>query len=253
MEDWKGKYQQVSEEFDTLKKKHDDFLEAASHDLHAPLRKISVFTDRISAKNAHDPEAMFYIGRVKNSVSEMQSLIDNLSILAAANSKTIRYDDCDLNMLIKKVKFELQEEIEEKKVIIRSALLPVLKGDPIQYKQLLHNILENALKYSRKDITPEIDIGVSPVDEGEITRYGLKKDKGYHKIRIADNGIGFPTEYAEKIFEPFVRLHAKSEYPGTGLGLSIAKKIIANHNGIIYAEGNEHAGAQFTIILPANP
>src|SRR6185436_18830007 len=97
MEDWESKYQKVSEELNTLKKKHIDFLESASHDLHAPLRKISVFTDRITAKNADDPEAMVYINRMKNSVSEMQSLIDNLFGLALANSRIIQYDDCDLN------------------------------------------------------------------------------------------------------------------------------------------------------------
>ena len=253
MEDWEYKYQQVSEELAVLKKKHIDFLEAASHDLHAPLRKISVFADRITAKNADDPVATQYINRMKNSISEMQALIDNLSVLAAANSETIRYAGCDLNNIVTKIFFELQEEIEEKKIVIRAAILPDVKGDAIQYKQLFINILENAVKYSKKNGIPEIDISVHPVEQEEMTRYGLKKDHPYHKIVVADNGIGFPLEYAEKIFEPFVRLHAKSDYPGTGLGLSIAKKIVTNHNGIIYAEGKEQIGAQFTLILPSNP
>jgi signal transduction histidine kinase len=253
MEDWEYKYQQASEELAALRKKHVDFLEAASHDLHAPLRKIAVFADRISTKNASDPEALRYIDRMKNSVSEMQSLIDNLAALALANSGTIQYVVCDLNAIITKTLSELQEEIEDKKVVIHSATLPVVKGDAVQYKQLFINILENAVKYSKKNITPEIDITAYPVEQEEMTSRRLRKDQAYYKIVITDNGIGFRPEYAERIFEPFVRLHPKSDYPGTGLGLSIARKIVTNHNGIIYAEGKELVGAEFILILPANP
>ena len=254
MENWKDKFLQLNEELNTIRKKHVDFLEAASHDLHAPLRKISIFINRVAEKNdpSGDPATLDYISRIKNSIVEMQRLVDNLSGLAAATSSTIQSIDCDLNSFVRQTILELKEQIEEKKATIHFPVLPVVKADPIQYKQLFLNIFENAVKFCKNDIPLEIDIKVDVLSKGEIEKHQLNKKAQYYKIVIADNGIGFASQYAEKIFEPFVRLHAKSDYPGTGLGLSIAKKIVANHNGIIYAEGNEHVGARFILILPAN-
>ena len=248
------KFQRPNEELDWYRKKYVDFLEAASHDLHAPLRKISIFLDRVAEKNnnAADPGTKEYIARIKKSVTEMQALIDNFSELAIANSKTVQFVDCDLNSIVRKMILELKEEIEEKAAVIHLPVLPVLKGDPAQYKQLFLKIFENAVKFSKKNIAPVIDMKTEILSDEQVKKQGLDPDTQHHKIVIADNGIGFASEYAEKIFEPFVRLHAKSDYPGTGLGLSIAKKIVVNHNGIIYAEGNEHVGARFILILPAN-
>jgi signal transduction histidine kinase len=254
MENWKEKFLQLNEELNTIKKKHVDFLEAASHDLHAPLRKISIFIDRVAEKNNNggDPATMEYISRIKNSIFEMQRLVDNLSSLAVATSSTIQTADCDLSSIVRQTILELKEQIEEKKTTIHFPVLPIVEGDPVQYKQLFLNIFENAVKFSKKDVPLEIDIKCNDLSKEEIEKHQLTRNAGYYKIVIADNGIGFASQYAEKIFEPFVRLHAKSDYPGTGLGLSIAKKIVANHNGIIYAEGNEHVGARFILILPAN-
>lgn len=80
----------------------------------------------------------------------------------------------------------------------------------------------------------------------------LPTEKNYFKIDIIDNGIGFEKEYEEKIFQIFQRLHGKAEYPGSGIGLAICKKIIENHNGVIFASGELNVGAVFTIILPEN-
>ena len=229
MEDWQSKLE--------------EFIETASHDLHAPLRKLSVLMDRFTEKikTSLDDEAKGYISRMNNNIHEMRVLIDNLSELARANNPVINYTECDLGSLVKQVQQDLQEEITEKKAVISVDKLPVVKADPVQYRQLFRNILENAIKFSKKDIAPQISIQLQEVTDDKI------------KIVISDNGIGFKTEYAERIFEPFVRLHAKSQYPGSGLGLAICKKIIANHHGIIYAEGRENEGSRFTLILPSNP
>jgi signal transduction histidine kinase len=88
------------------------------------------------------------------------------------------------------------------------------------------------------------------MERDEKIFFNLPPNKKYYKIEIGDNGIGFNQVNAEKIFEPFVRLHSKSEYEGSGLGLSICKKIADNHDGIIYAEGDENKGSRFTLILP---
>ena len=117
-----------------------------------------------------------------------------------------------------------------------------VEGDLSLIHQVLVNLLSNAMKYSRKAAAPAIVIG-SRNDE----------KSGMLTIFVRDNGVGFNQANAEKIFEPFVRLNPKSEYQGNGLGLFICKKIVARHNGIIYAEGNEKQGARFVLVLPETP
>jgi signal transduction histidine kinase len=96
----------------------------------------------------------------------------------------------------------------------------------------------------------QIKISSTQLSPDEKQSRGLQYNKDWYRIDVMDNGIGFRQEYAEKIFKPFIRLHGKSEYPGSGMGLAICKKIIENHGGVIYAEGNETTGATFTLILP---
>jgi signal transduction histidine kinase len=125
-----------------------------------------------------------------------------------------------------------------------------VKGNPVQYHQLFKNLIENALKFTRKGVVPELCISSESVGEDEKIFFNLPLRKNYYKIEVSDKGIGFNQVNAERIFEPFVRLHSKSEYEGSGLGLSICKKIAGNHDGIIYAEGSENEGSRFTLILP---
>ena len=106
---------------------------------------------------------------------------------------------------------------------------------------MFQNLIGNALKYSRPETPPHIDISASVVTEN---------NQDYHVIAVKDNGIGFEQEYADKIFQMFARLHNKSEYSGTGVGLSIVKKVVENHNGFIRAESTPGKGSTFSILLP---
>ena len=124
------------------------------------------------------------------------------------------------------------------------------KGDAEQYCCLFKNLLENAIKFSKKDSVPNIQIRSSVVSPEEKDQFNLEGDRLYYKIEITDNGIGFKKDYTEKIFRPFVRLHGKSQFPGNGMGLAICKKIMNVHHGIIYAESLENEGARFTLVLP---
>jgi signal transduction histidine kinase len=121
-----------------------------------------------------------------------------------------------------------------------------------QFKQLLHNILSNALKFSKPGITPLIVIGARLKQGHECHNDKLTADKEYCHISIADNGIGFDPVYSEKIFEVFQRLYGKEVYKGTGIGLAIVKKIVENHNGVITATGQPNKGATFDIYIPNN-
>ena len=229
-----------------------DFVEAAAHDLHAPLRKLSILIDRVFTKHAEQfpADAKEYVTRINRCIEEMRLLIDGMTELAKAEVHAFAFVDCDLNIIIQQTLDVLNEEIKEKNAKIEVNPLPVIKGNHVQYQQLFKNLLENAIKFSRKDVSPAICISCEAMKRDEKFFFKLPLNKEYYKIEISDNGIGFNQVNAEKIFEPFVRLHSKSEYEGSGLGLSICKKIADNHDGIIYAEGEENKGSRFTLILP---
>jgi signal transduction histidine kinase len=232
-----------------------DFVEAAAHDLHAPLRKLSVLIDRVFTKHNDEfsDDARQYISRIDTCIDEMRSLIDGLAELAKADARIIDVTDCDLNEIVRQTENLLNDEIREKRAQIEVNTLPVVKGNYTQYRQLFKNLIENSIKFRRNQVSPEICISAETIGKNEKIFLKLPVDKKYFKIEISDHGIGFNQVNADKIFEPFVRLHSKSEYEGNGLGLSICKKIIDNHHGIIYAEGDENEGARFTLILPETP
>ena len=240
------------DEVKTNKEQVSDFIEAAAHDLHAPLRKLSILIDRVFTKHTEHfpPDAKEYITRINTCIEEMRSLVDGLTELAKAEAHTFSSVDCDLNIIMQQALDAMNEEIREKHAKIEVNMLPVLKGSYVQFQQLFKNLLENAIKFSKKDIPPQIRITSELTAKDENFFFNRQPNKKYYKIEIGDNGIGFNQVNAENIIEPFVRLHSKSEYEGSGLGLSICKKIADSHDGIIYAEGNENNGARFTLILP---
>jgi len=240
------------DEVKTSKEQVSDFVEAAAHDLHAPLRKLSILIDRVFTKHAEQfpADAQEYVTRINSCIEEMRLLIDGMTELAKAEVHAFAFVDCDLNIIIQQTLDVMNEEIKEKNAKIEVNPLPVIKGNHVQYQQLFKNLLENAIKFSRKDGSPAICISCEAMKRDEKFFFKLPLNKEYYKIEISDNGIGFNQVNAEKIFEPFVRLHSKSEYEGSGLGLSICKKIADNHDGIIYAEGEENKGSRFTLILP---
>jgi len=240
------------DEIKTHKEQVSDFVEAAAHDLHAPLRKLSILIERLFTKHGEQfsADAQEYVARINTCVDEMRSLIDGLMELAKAEAHTFAFVDCDLNAIVHQTLDMMNEEIKEKHAVIEINTLPVIQGNPVQYRQLFKNLFENAVKFNRKNVAPGICISSEAVGKDEKIFLHLPLNKNYYKIEVSDNGIGFNQVNAEKIFEPFVRLHPKSEYEGSGLGLSICKKIADNHDGIIYAEGNENTGSRFTLILP---
>jgi len=254
MDGAKNKEEELNSEGKISKDQFSDFLEAAAHDLHAPLRKLSVLIEMVFAKYASqfNEEAKEYITRIENCIEEMRSLIDDLTELAKTDvAATIT--PCDLNLVVKQSLEMMREEIEQKHAQIHIDPLPIVQGNTVQYKQLFKNLLENAIKFNKKNASAEIEVRMELITDEKKILFGLPNGKTYYKIEIRDNGIGFNQAYAERIFEPFVRLHSRFQYEGNGLGLSICKKIVTNHHGIIYAEGNEKEGSLFVLILPETP
>jgi len=238
-----------------LDEKYAEFIELAVHDLDSPLRKLSTLLERITGKyeTITEQDTNSYFLRARACLSDMRSLIENLALLARLNNTARTILPCDLDSIVQTVKKDLDRIPGEKKIIIRQDPLPVVEGDAGQYRQLFRSLLDNAFKFNKKEMPAEVDI-FSEVATGEEKQlHSLHTEKTYYKITVSDKGIGFRQEYAEKIFQPLVRLNGKSEYPGSGIGLALSRIIVENHGGIIYAQGDENMGARFILFLPLSP
>lgn len=249
LKDYARRIEKHNEELQKINVDLDSFTYMASHDLQEPLRKIKTFCNLIETKSGinFNEETTAYFSRIVAAVSRMQNLIDSLLNYSRTTSAEKIFIPTDLNNVVEEVKKELSEIIAEKNVKITHGYLPVIKVMPLQFQQLLLNIISNAIKYSKADVPPVIHITAE-----QFSEKSEDETKMFNKISITDNGIGFEQKYAENIFKLFQRLHGRAEYSGTGVGLAICKKIVENHNGIITAVSEPGKGATFIITLPVN-
>ena len=224
------------------------FAYAASHDLREPLRKISIFGGSILAYPQHAEQS---VAKIQQAVQRMSSLIDNLLNLSQVTRDEKLVENIDLNVVLSEVKNDLEVAILEKGAIVTNDELPRLEAIPEQMRQLLSNLLANALKYSHPDRAPEIRISAPLLDPDKgIDLPGFEPDREYFELKVEDNGIGFDPQFAERIFVVFQRLHTHNQYSGTGVGLALCKKVVHNHGGEIYADSVPGQGAIFRAILP---
>ncbi len=233
-------------------KELEEFAYVASHDMQEPLRKITTFSSRLSDKyrDVLTGDGALYLSRMTASAENMRMLINDLLEFSRISNAQQPFSEVDLNVVVRQVKMDLELVIEETGTHLKADKLPVLVAIPTQMKQLLTNIISNAIKFRQVGIPPVITIEATEINQATKTRYDLSRDEVYYKIEITDNGIGFEEEYASRIFNVFQRLHGKSEYPGSGIGLAICKKIVEHHNGVIYAESLPGKGSKFVFIIP---
>ncbi|HEY0679489.1 MAG TPA: PAS domain-containing protein [Chitinophagaceae bacterium] len=228
----------------------EEFAYVASHDLKEPLRKISIFGDRLlSSQYEHlGSDGRFYLEKIIDSSKKMQVLInDLLSLSLISGNKS--FEQHSLQLVLEDVMRTLEYKIEEKNVVINAPRLPEAKINLAQFRQLFQNLLSNSLKFVQQDTQVVIDIGYRWLKKQDIEKFKLQRANRYLELTFSDNGIGFDNVFAGKIFAIFQRLHHK-DYEGTGIGLAICKKIVENHGGIIFANGEPGKGATFTIIIP---
>jgi two-component system CheB/CheR fusion protein len=227
------------------------FAHVASHDLQEPLRKILTFIDRIDHNNENMSAASTqHFIKITESARRMTKLIDDLLDFSSISVNKERFQKVNLNKIISDVASEFDVALGQRSgKLAFDKTFPVIHADELQMTQLFHNLIGNAIKFSRDDLAPKITISHRMLEEGEIRNLKSTPDIPYIEIDISDNGIGFDTEFSEQIFVIFQRLNEKKKYPGTGIGLALCKRIVTNHKGFITAHSRDD-GATFKIILP---
>ncbi|MEO8533899.1 MAG: PAS domain S-box protein [Flavobacterium sp.] len=228
------------------------FAYISSHDLQEPLRKIQTFASRLSDLDEQNisAKAKTYLGRIEVSAKRMQTLIQDLLTYSRTNSAERIFVKTNLDEIAEEVKSDFSERIEETNAIINFDPLGEATVMPFQLRQLLHNLIGNSLKFSKKGETPYIEIKAERIPGSKLKVEVDYPEKTYYCLKISDNGIGFDSEYNERIFEVFQRLNTETEFSGTGIGLAIVKKIVENHRGIITAHSEKSKGATFEVYLP---
>ena len=225
-----------------------DFAYVASHDLQEPLRKIVVFGERLKDKKIEDlgPEARDYLDRMQKAAGRMQTLINDLLTFSRVTTKARPFAPVDLAEVASDVVNDLEGRIEQVKGRVELGPLPVIDAEALQMRQLLQNLIGNALKFRRPEEPPVVKV------EAQIVSGPGTLPQQLCKLMVSDNGIGFDEKYLDRIFNVFQRLHTRSEYEGTGMGLAITKKIALHHGGEITANSQPGHGATFIVTLPVS-
>jgi PAS domain S-box-containing protein len=229
-----------------------DFAYVASHDLQEPLRKIVVFGERLKEKcsEALSTDGKDYLERMQKAAARMQVLITDLLSFSRVTTKAQPFVQLNLADVAKDVVSDLEGRIEMVKGRVELGMLPVLEAEPLQMRQLLQNLIGNALKFRRPEEPPVVKVDAR-IFSGK--RPGSAKDapeEALCELSVSDNGIGFDEKYVDRIFNVFQRLHTRNEYEGTGMGLAIARKIALYHGGDITAKSKVGQGSTFIITLP---
>ncbi len=216
----------------------ESFSYSVSHDLRAPLRGIDGFSQILVEDYGDklDEIGRHHLGRIRNAIQRMSALIDDLLKLAQISRGDLRSQTVDLSALAERWRRNLSTLAPARRV--EWTLQPGLsaQGDPVLLELVLQNLLENAWKFSLKREPAQIEFGCRPVE-------------GTSAFFVADNGDGFDPAYAERLFQPFQRLHHISQFPGTGIGLATVRRIVNRHGGKVWAEATPDRGATIYFTL----
>ncbi len=227
-----------------------DFAYVASHDLQEPLRKVSVFGDRLKSKfgEALGEEGLDYLSRMQKAAIRMSALINDLLTFSRVTSKSQPFVCVDLAKVVQEVLFDLETRIEQVGGKIEVAPLPVIEAEPLHMRQLLQNLIGNALKFHKENEKPVVRVEAKTFREQNEIDPRLSRDMV--QLTVSDNGIGFDEKYLDRIFQVFQRLHTRQNYEGTGMGLAITRKIVEHHSGTVTARSRPGEGSTFIVNLP---
>jgi len=216
----------------------EQFAYVSSHDLQEPLRKVKNYADLLAKK--YQPEldetAFKYLNIITSGAARMQKLIDDLLSVSRVTTRGNQLERIDMQLVVNDVLDIYDLRFQEEDVAFTSSDMPVVNADKGQLTQLLQNLISNSLKFRSKE-PPSLHFSVSETNESWL-------------FEFQDNGIGFDTKFADRIFVVFQRLHARDEYSGTGIGLAICQKIVERHGGEIWADSDPGKGSTFYFTLP---
>jgi two-component system, sensor histidine kinase and response regulator len=231
--------QQRGAELEAANKELESFSYSVSHDLQAPVRAISGFSNILleDFSSQMPVEAQVILGKVAGSAGRMGQLIKDLLAFSRLGRQPLSKRTVDMAALVQEVADDLIQREPGRRIELRVAELPDCLGDPSLLKQVFINLLSNALKFTRQREQAKIEVG-------------CRTENGERVYFILDNGVGFDMRYAEKLFGVFQRLHKADEFEGTGVGLSIVGRIIQRHGGRIWADAEVDKGATFHFVLP---
>ncbi|RCR70498.1 sensor histidine kinase [Larkinella punicea] len=223
------------------------FASVASHDLQEPLRKIQMFSELLKDKHIDELpiDSVRYLEKIIDSSNRMRTMIIDILSYSRLSTHSDTYVLTDLNKLLNEVLKDFELRIQEKKARVQIDPLPEVEVNQGQIRQVFQNLISNALKFSKANQPPVIEIKATYPAESET-----KDEEPMCSILITDNGIGFDEQYVDKIFSLFQRLNTKDIYEGSGIGLAVTKRIIDKHNGRIRAQSKEGMGSTFIISLP---
>lgn len=245
--------QQYSDELQRSNRELEEFAFVASHDLQEPLRKIRAFGDRLLKKYSDQlgDTGADYIARMYAASERMSHLIDDLLSFSRVTTQQKPFEPVALNTVLTTVLSDLEYAIEDAGADITVAQLPTIDADRSQIGQVFMNLLGNSLKFRRAGVAPAISVYSQPVAEEALHPLAESPSRQWLQLVISDNGIGFETQYNDRVFNLFQRLHGRGEYTGTGIGLALCRKIIERHGGSIVAKSEPGVGTQFIITMPA--
>jgi len=246
------KLRQFTTQLERSNRELQDFAYVASHDLQEPLRKIVVFGERLKEKCGEqlDPEAGDCLERMQKAASRMQNLINELLTFSRVTTKAKPFESVDLAKVADDVLSDLEGRIEQVKGRVEVGTLPTIEAEALQMRQLLQNLIGNALKFRRPEVAPMVKVEAQIISGRRPQAGPDEQEEKLCRLTVSDNGIGFDEKYLDRIFNVFQRLHSRNEYEGTGMGLAIARKIAVFHRGDITAKSKPGAGATFIVTLP---
>ncbi len=238
------KLRQFTAQLEQSNRELQDFAYVASHDLQEPLRKIVVFGERLKEKcgEALAAEPRDYVERMQKAAARMQTLINDLLTFSRLTTKAHPFVSVNLAEVAREVLEDLESRIEQVKGQVEIGELPVIAAEGPQMRQLLQNLIGNALKFRQKDTPPVVKVSARKLINGG--------GREVCELTVSDNGIGFDEKYLDRIFNVFQRLHSRTEYEGTGMGLAIVRKIAMHHGGNVTAKSQPGHGAMFIVTLP---
>jgi PAS domain S-box-containing protein len=238
-EELEQRVKERTSQLEAVNKELESFAYSVSHDFRAPLRALDGFSASLKEKYNEqlDEQGLHYLSRIRNAAIYMSNLVDDLLGLSRITRREFKNQQVDLSKLASEIVAELHEAESQRKARFKIAPDLQVRGDAVLLQSALHNLLENAWKFSLQEKQAKVEVGRTVID-GETVFF------------VRDNGVGFNMAYSDKLFGAFQRLHGVNEFPGTGIGLATVQRIINRHGGKIWAESEVGKGATFYFTLP---